>query len=150
MESVLAVGLIVHAVENRLVVANVVDRRVLGCIEKSPAPNAVSRQKISELRAAEAQADAASGRPETPIVRLNVAKHLSRSQARSCRDLRHQAALVAKFGIGSSRGHLHTLDRAGGKLGREHLALLIADRLSIHHETGLRVVAQRVEQRSEE
>ena len=146
MESVLAVGLIVHAIENRLVVANVVDRSELGCIQESPAPNAVSRQKISKLRAAETQAHAASGGTERPIVRLDVAKHLSRSQARTCSDLRHQAALVAKFRVWSSRGHLHALDGAGGQLRREYLALLIADRLSIDDETGLSVVTQRVEQ----
>ena len=47
---------------------------------------------------------------------------------------------------GDARHQLHALDGAGGKLGGEDLALLIADGLSIDHEADLRVIAEGVEE----
>ena len=74
VKDVFAVGLIVEAIENGLVVAHVVERRELRRIQKAAAANAVDRQEVSELRVAIAEPDAAHRRCRT-----------SHSRRRDCR-----------------------------------------------------------------
>ena len=133
-------------IEDGFVVADVVERSELGRVQKSAAAEAVEGQEISDFRGAQAQPEGTSDGAERAVGRIQVAKRPRRSQAGARGDIGHQAGLVAKLRIHRPRHHFHALDGADRKLRGEDFALLIADGLSVDHEAGLRVIAERVEQ----
>src|ERR1043165_6996972 len=103
-------------------------------------------QEIAQLRIAESQADVPAAGAVVSKRPIDASEYAVHSQSRARGDIRNQAGLVAVFGAGRSGVHLHVLDRAGGKLRGEHLALLIADRLAIDHVGGLEMVAEGMEE----
>ena len=115
MKHVLAGRLIIEAIENRLVVADVVERSELRRIEKTSAANAVNREEVAELRVAESQAEVSSRGAEGAVARVDIAEHFARAQAGARGHLRHQAGLIAKLRAGRSGDQLHALNRAGGQ-----------------------------------
>src|SRR5260370_39872401 len=57
VKNVFAIGLIVKAIENCLIVSLVVEGGELGRIQKPPGPETVKREEISDFRGAETQSD---------------------------------------------------------------------------------------------
>src|SRR5581483_9417548 len=53
-----------------------------------------------------------------------------------------EARFIAVLGVGRTGDEFHLLQRIGRDLRGERLALLVADRLAIHHEGGLSVIAE--------
>ena len=114
--------------------------------EKAAASNAVDRQEIPDSRAAETNRRGPADAAERTIVCVEVTEDPSRAEPGTRRDVCDQAGFVAELRVWSAGDDLHALDRAGGKLRRKHLALLIADRLAVDHKAGLGMVADGVEE----
>ncbi len=118
-----------------------------GRVQEPAAADAVEGQEVAELSRCRSPS-----RPcrrwcrKTRSPRSTLPKTPPGPEAGAGGDLRHQAGLVAEFGIRRSGDDFHALDGAGRKLRGEDLALLIADGLSVDHEADLRVIAQRVEE----
>ena len=100
MKSVFAVRLIIEPIENRAVVAGIVDGLQLGSIEEPAAANAVGREKFPELGRAEAQADVTAALAEGAIGRVDVAKQAGRAEAGAGGGLHDQTCLIAELGVG--------------------------------------------------
>ena len=146
MENVDAVGLVVEAVEQRLVVAAVVDVDELGGVQETVAAVAVGGQEVAHLGIAESNSHAAGDGGERAVGDIRVAEQASGAQGGARGHVGHQAGFIPELRPGRSGGQFHALDGAGGKLRGEDLALLIADGLSVDDEADLRVVAQGVEE----
>ncbi len=146
MNGVLSVRLQIDAIEERLIISDVVERAKLGCVQKTPAANAIRGKEIPESRVPETQPEGCGRGSERAVRRVHVPKSMRHAQPAPCRDAGDQAGLIAEFRIGRSGAEFHALNRAGRKLCREDLALLIADRLAVDHEADLRMIAQRVEE----
>src|ERR1035437_63732 len=138
-------GLIIEAVENGLILSDIVVWNELRRIEKTSAANAVDGQKIADLRVAETEPEASAHSAEGAVAGIDIAEHLAGAEAGARGDLRHQAGFIAKLGAGRSGDQLHALNGAGGQRGGENLALLIADELPVDQVTDLRVVARGME-----
>src|SRR5258708_7180003 len=113
------------------------DRPEFRSIQEPAAANAVNRQKVSKLRGAPAQTDAAACHPKGPVRCVDATEGRPGPEPGARRYLRHEAGFVAEFSAGGSSGGFHTLDRANRNLGGEKLALLIGDWLSVNDEGGL-------------
>ena len=146
MKCAFTAGLIIQPIEERSTIANVVVRIKLRCVEKPSAPEAFYREKVAKLRCAKAEAEIASPSAEIPEGPLDIPEDPPRSKAGTSRDLRDEAAFIAKLRTWRPGGYLHALDGANGKLSGEYLALLIANWLPVDDEAGLSMVAQGVEQ----
>ncbi len=146
MNYVFSRGLEVHAIEEGLIIPNIVERPELRGVQKTAATHSVDSQKVAECCSAIAQAETPSLGAERTVVRVDVPEDPARPQGGACRDTCHQAGLVAEFGQRRSRNDFHALDGAGWQLSREYLALLVADGLPIDDEADLCVIAQRVEE----
>ena len=141
MERVAPIRLVVYAIENGFVVADIVYRQELRRIEKVPRTNAVDGNEIPEFGGAPTEGARFRNRWRMSPRRLQG----YRKGARLIRfrgGVYDQAGLVAVLGIRRSGNQFHVLDRVGGQLRGEDLALLIADRLAIHDEADLGVIAQ--------
>src|SRR5665213_2264048 len=86
MESIFAVGLVVQAIEDRLIVPDIVNWGVLRRIQKAPAAKTVDGDEVPEFRVAVAEARAAAGTPKRAIVSIDVPKYLAGAQARTSGD----------------------------------------------------------------
>ena len=117
MENILTRRLIIHAIENRLVVAPVVECREFRGIEKPAGSQPIDCQKVSKARRPEPQADVASRGTERSVTGLNAAKSSAGTEPRARGDIRDQAALVPELRLRSAGCRLHALDRADRKLG---------------------------------
>src|ERR1700722_17993248 len=146
MERILAIGLVIHTIEDSLIVPLVVECGGLRRIQKPSRPQAVESDEVPEFRGSEAEPGAAADAAERAIIGIDISEEPSRPQTRSSSDLRHQTGLVSKFDIRRSGGHLHALDSVDWKLRGKQLALLIADQLPVNEEARLGVVAQRVKE----
>src|SRR5579862_6589806 len=142
MERILTVGQKIDAVENRLVVADIVVRTELGSVQESPRSGTIHGQEFPKLGRAAPNACGSTCGAERSIRGVHIPKEPWCPETRAGRDLGDQTALVSEFRAGRTGSRLHALNGAGGELGGEHFALLIADGLSINHETDLGVVAQ--------
>src|ERR1022692_4819204 len=130
VQDVLAAGLEVHSVKEALAVAGVMDVVELGRIEETFGSDTLGRQKVPELRSSETQTDVPSGHAEVSKGRVYIPEGPPDTESRASSDLRHQTALVPKFGRRCSRGGFHALNGVGGKLCGKDLALLVADGLT--------------------
>ena len=125
----------------------VVEGGELGRIQKAAAAHAIDRQKVADFRAAEAE----RRRCRRRCRRIRSWRRHCRKRCRAPRPERVvicATRLVLSPNSASRRSgdDLHALNRAGGKLGGEDLALLIADGLPVDHEADLRVIAQRMKE----
>jgi len=128
-----------------LVVALIVEWGELRSIEEATGPGAIDGQEISGSHAAEPKTDQASRGAERPIRGVEVPESPSCSKAERVVILAIRLDLSPNSASGGARDNFHALNGAGGKLGGEHLALLVADGLPIDHKAGLGVVAHRME-----
>src|ERR1700733_8109916 len=103
----------------------------LGSVEKSTCVQTIRRNKIPPFLAAVGKVEAAVDRTKSAVGGRDIAVWLSYPEARSRRDVNHQAGLVSVFGRRRPFNHLHRLDRVGRYLIRKDIALLIRDRLAI-------------------
>src|SRR5205823_5599220 len=118
-----------------------VDLLELGRIQKPPASQTVDRKKVSRFRGSGAHREATACGAEGSVGGVHAAEGSSRAQSGTSCNRRHQTGLVPELGAGRSGGRLYALDGTRRELRREHLALLIADGLSIDDEAHLRVIA---------
>src|SRR4029077_18077332 len=130
-----------ETVEEGLIVAGIVNVGVFWSVQETFRTDSIDRHEISTLRATKAEADAPAIGAERSEIGADIPKDFPGTKPGTSRNLSDQAGLVAKFHVRCSRGHLHALDRADGKLSRVHLALLVADGLSVDEEAGLSVIA---------
>src|SRR5580704_15375976 len=98
MEHILIRWLKVEAVEEGLVIADIVERGKFRGVEKTAAADTVGGEKVAELFAAETDANASAGRAEGPIGGVDVAKHLHGAQSGARCHLGSEAGLIAKLG----------------------------------------------------
>src|SRR5689334_12306993 len=91
MQGVMTARLIVESVEDRLIVANAMERRELRRVEKTAATDAIQRKEIARARIAEAKARRPSRCAKRAVSGVEVPKHPPRAQSGSCRDIRDEA-----------------------------------------------------------
>ena len=146
VEGVFAVGLEVEAIEDGLIVACVVDGLEFRGVEETVATDPVERGEVAEAGSSEAKGGRASGGTEGAEAGVEAAEDTIGTQAGACGDFNDKAGLVAKLGTRVAGDEFEALDGAGGELGGEHFALLVADRLAVHDEADLGVIAEGMEE----
>src|SRR5690242_6613742 len=114
MNRVHLVGLKIEAIEYRLIVAFVVERREFWRIEKSSAARPIERQKVTHLLAAESPGDVAAHGAETSVIAFHTSELPHRSEARSGGDLIYQARLIAEFRRRRTGDERHAFNSTGG------------------------------------
>ena len=142
----LAGKLIIHAVEEVLLVSLVVHHDEFRRIEEAAGIQAVGGDEISPVLAAVAEVEAHIGVPKAAVFGGQAAVRRGHSLAGARGYVDDQACLAAVLGRRRAGNHLHRLDRIQRNLVGEDLALLIGDRLAIHGERVFGVIAQSVEE----
>ena len=146
VEGVFAVGLEVEAIEDGLIVACVVDGLEFRGVEETVATDPVERGEVAEAGRAEAKGGRASAGTEGAEAGVEATEDATGPEAGAGGDFNDKAGLVSELGTRVTGDQFQTLDGAGGELGGEHFALLVADRLAVYDEADLGVVAKWVEE----
>src|SRR5579863_1179535 len=142
VKHILGGGLKIDPVEQRLIVADVMNGPELGCVQKAATAHTIHRQKIPELGRTPSQTKVAARGAEGAIRGIHIAEDVPGPKAGARSNVRNKAGLVAKLRLRRSGDDLHALNGADGKLGGENLTLLIANCLSVDHEARLGMIAQ--------
>ena len=104
MEHVLAVGLIVEAIENASDCFRCRGReRNSGVSRKRPLRMPSTARKLPNFVVPKPSPMPAASGAERAIARVDIAEDLARAEAGARGDLRHQAGLVAEFGAAAFR-----------------------------------------------
>src|SRR5665213_3605786 len=146
MEDVLRAGLPVDAVEDASVVPDVVDRQEFRRVQEAAGTAYIERQEVSEGGSSKSQGGASRIRAKRSPTGIEAAECFGGSQSGPRGGIHHQAGLVAVLSVGRPGNQFHALQSVQRNLSRKKLALLIAHRLAVNHEGGLRVIAQRMKE----
>ena len=138
--------LIVHAVKDIFLVAFVVHHAELRRIEETAAVEPAHGDEVSPFFASVTEIEAASCRPKRAVRPGHASVRRRFAQARARGHVNYEARLVAVFGGRRAGNHFERLDRIERNLIREHLALLVGDRLAVHGKRILGVIAEAVEE----
>ena len=141
MDNIGGRGLKIETVEDRSVIPLVMEWSEFRAIEETSAAGSINGEEVTETFVADAVRDVAADGSEGPIQSFHAAELTHCAEAGAGRNLIHEARFVAKLGYRCAGNELHALNGAGGELGREYLALLVADGLAINDEGDLGVVA---------
>ena len=145
VERVMLAGLKIDAVEDGLVVADVVHGVEFGAIQEAARAVGVEYDEISQLGAAEAERGLFADGAKRAVVGVELSERLF-PEPGPRHPFHHQAGLIAILRGRRPGDHFHVLKRVFGHLGRKGPALLVADGLAVHHVAGLRVVSLRMEE----
>ena len=124
--------LVIHPVKKILLVALIVEDDKLRRIQEPPRIQPVQLKEISPVLAAVRQVETAIHSPERSVRSRKTPRRLRHTLPRPRRHLDHQRCLAAILRRRRARNHLQRLDRIRRNLVREHLALLVGNRLPVH------------------
>jgi hypothetical protein len=136
----------VDSIEERQLVARVVERFELRRIEKPIRPQAGHREEVANRVRPGAETDVTRRAVERSVSERCAAGRLGLIETRFGHDVDNQTALVAVFGRSNSCDDFHRLHGILRNLIRVQPALLVRDRLVVNRKLGLRVIANWMEE----
>ena len=135
----------VHSIKKVLLITLIVSDEEFRRIEKASAIQSAYGNKIAPFLAAIAKVKANVGRAEAAVGGGNVALGLGQALSRARGHVNHGAGLFTIFSGRRAGNHFERIHRVERNLVGKNLALLVGDRLFVHREGSLRVIAKRME-----